>query len=272
MSSHKLLFLSILIFPGSFQTFVYAASKVNIPAGSFLMGCSAKGSICDKDEGVPGGTTVKVNSFKIDRYEVSVSDYRGCIKSGKCSRPKDHKRNKYCNYDAKGRDEHPVNCVDWDQAQQYCGWQGGRLPYEAEWEKAARAGSNTRYSWGQDISCKNAILDDGKTMGSVPNEPDGCGEDRTWKRGSRKPNGYGLYDMYGNAGEWVSNWYAKDAISKLYVNGKLKEPINGQQKLVRGGSWDENKNNLRSSFRNVKPPQSGKAVYGSIGFRCAYDK
>ena len=138
--------------------------------------------------------------------------------------------------------------MDWDQAQQYCAIQGGRLPYEAEWEKAARTGSSSRYPWGQDVSCKNAIPDDGKTMGSVPNEADGCGEDRTWIRGSRQANQYGLFDMHGNAGEWVYNWYAKDAITQLYAKGQLNEPVTGRQKLVRGGSWGENKNNLHSSF------------------------
>lgn len=252
------------------QSIAYAADRVSIPAGSFLMGCSKKDHACDKDEGPAGGTAVKVHKFSIDKNEVSVSDFRACIKSGKCTRPKDHARNKYCNYDAKGRDEHPVNCLDWGQAQAYCASKGGRLPYEAEWEKAARAGSTSRYPWGQEVSCKNAILDDGKTMGSVPKEPDGCGEDRTWERGSRAENNFGLFDMHGNAGEWIYNWYAKDAITQLYAKENLQGPKEGQRKLVRGGSWDENKDNLRSSFRNVKAPKSGDAIYGSIGFRCVY--
>ncbi|HID48504.1 MAG TPA: formylglycine-generating enzyme family protein, partial [Chromatiales bacterium] len=142
--------------------------------------------------------------------------------------------------------------------------------YEAEWEKAARAGSTTRYPWGQQVRCRNTILDDGQTTGSVKGEHDGCGEDRTWPRGSRPANALGLYDMHGNAGEWTMNWYAPDAIVRLYAMGKLDQPTEGQRKVVRGGSWDENRPNLRSSFRNVKPPVSGDAVYGSIGFRCVY--
>ncbi len=248
----------------------FAAEKVTIPGGPFLMGCSLNDKDCDKDEGPAGGTKVNVPTFKIDKYEVSVADYRACIKSGKCTRPKDHARNQYCNYDAQNRDQHPVNCLDWNQAQAYCKAQGGRLPYEAGWEKAARAGSTTRYPWGQEVSCKQAILDDGKTMGSVANEPDGCGEDRSWPRGSRAANQFGLYDMHGNIGEWLHNWYSQDAITKLYANGDLEGPATGKRKLVHGGSWDENRANLRSSFRNVKEPVSGDAVYGSIGFRCVY--
>ena len=247
-----------------------AVETVTIPAGTFAMGCSLNDKNCEKDEGPPGGIPVSVPAFRIDKYEVSVAEYRVCIKVGICTRPKDHQRNKYCNLDAAGRDNHPINCVDFNQALAYCRWKTGRLPYEAEWEKAARGGTTSRYPWGEEVSCKNAILDDGVTMGSVKGEPDGCGEDRTWPRGSRPANHFGLYDMHGNAGEWTMNWYAPDAIAALYAKGKLAGPLLGKQRVVRGGSWDENRPNLRSSFRNVKPPLSGKAVYGSIGFRCAY--
>lgn len=246
------------------------SKTVTIPAGSFMMGCSVGDAACENDEGPAGGMKVHVPAFKIERHEVSVADYQACLDAGQCKRPKDHQRNKYCNLGAEGRGAHPVNCVDWQQALDYCRWQGGRLPYEAEWEKAARAGTGSRYPWGQEVSCKNAILDDGVTMGSVPNEPDGCGEDRTWARGSREANAYGLFDMHGNAGEWQMNWYARDGIAQ-YAAGDLMGPSDGRQRLVRGGSWDENRGNLRSSFRNVKPPVSGRSVYGSIGFRCAYD-
>jgi len=112
----------------------------------------------------------------------------------------------------------------------------------------------------------------GKTTGSVKGELDGCGEDRTWNRGERKAKAFGLHDMHGNAGEWRLNWYAAGAITKYYAKGKLAFPKDGARKLVRGGSWDENRENLRSSFRNVKLPDSGQGVYGSIGFRCVYDK
>ena len=249
----------------------YAASEsVLIDGGVFQMGCSVDDTDCENDEGSQGGVTVNVPAFQLDINEVSVAEYNACISAGKCQRPKDFQRNKYCNIGAVGRDDHPANCVDWQQALDYCHWKGGRLPLEAEWEKAARGESVRRYPWGQNVSCKHAILDDGVTMGSVPNEPDGCGEDRTWPRGSRAANSLGLNDMHGNAGEWTMNWYEKDALAR-YAKGDLVGPSSGRQRVVRGGSWDENTNNLRSSFRNVKPPVSGRGIYGSIGFRCAYD-
>ncbi|WP_415911482.1 formylglycine-generating enzyme family protein [Neptuniibacter sp. QD37_11] len=261
----------VAVLLSGFTSGVFAeSSKIQIDAGKFQMGCSQGDKDCENDEGEPGGTAVHVPTFLIDKHEVTVAEYQACIEAGNCQRPKDHKRNKYCNLGAEGRGNHPINCVDWQQALDFCQTKGGRLPFEAEWEKAARANTLTRYPWGQEVSCKQAILDDGKTMGSVPNEPDGCGEDRTWPIGSHAENAYGLHDMHGNTGEWTMNWYAKNGLER-YANGDLFGPDQGRQRVVRGGSWDEHKANLRSSFRNVKPPISGRSVYGSIGFRCAYD-
>lgn len=248
-----------------------AADRIMVKNGPFAMGCSKGDPDCEKDEGRPGGVQVAVPAFLIDSREVTVADYRRCMKAGKCNRPKDFQRNKYCNLGAPGRENHPINCVDWQQAVDYCAFVGGRLPYEAEWEKAARGGTTSRYPWGQTATCREAIHDDGKTTGSVPNEHDGCGEDRSWPVASRPANPLGLYDMHGNAGEWTANWYSPNGLTR-YATGDLKGPASGRQRVVRGGSWDENSPNLRSSFRNVKPPVSGDSVYGSIGFRCAYDK
>lgn len=247
------------------------AAPVAVPPGSFNMGCSVGDDACESDEGPVGGTPVHVPGFRIDRYEVRVDEFRSCVSAGSCGTPLTHADNKYCNYAAHGRDDHPVNCVDWDQAAAYCAWRSGRLPLEAEWEKAARAGSLTRFPWGEQVSCGEAILDDGVTTGSAGDERDGCGEDRTWAVGSRGVNALDLFDMHGNVGEWTANWYAPDAIAAHYANGDLTGPGPSPQRVVRGGSWDEDRMNLRSSFRNTKPPAQNGAIYGSIGFRCAYD-
>ena len=249
----------------------WAAGQVDVPAGSFQMGCSLGDKGCDQDEGPVGGIAVEVPAFRIDTHEVTVAGYQDCMKAGKCVRPNDHALNQYCNLGAEGRNGHPMNCVDWGDAVAYCQWRGMRLPREAEWEKAARAGSRTAFPWGDEVSCKQAILDDGVTRGSKGDEMDGCGEDRTWPVGSRPANALGLYDMHGNAGEWTATWYAPDAIGAMYAKGNLDGPADGARKIIRGGSWDENRPNLRSSFRNVKPPVSGDAIYGSLGFRCVAD-
>lgn len=247
------------------------AATTLVPAGEFFMGCSRNDQGCDADEGPAGGVRVHVGDFRIQRYEVSVAEYRRCVAAGACSRPKDHKRNRYCNFDAPGRDDHPLNCVDWHQAQTYCTWLGGRLPYEAEWEKAARAGTRDPYPWGPaPATCAQAVMDDQRTRGSVAGEHDGCGEDRTWPRGSRPPNGYGLYDMHGGVAEWVYNWYAPDAHSRYYAGGRLAAPADGERKTIRGGAWDEQAWALTSSSRWAKPPRGHPSLYGSNGFRCVF--
>lgn len=211
-----------LLFMTVFAQAAAAENMVTIPAGSFNMGCSKGDTLCERDE--KPVVKVSVPAFLLDVKEVTVAEYRTCVSSGKCQSPKTHgspkthSRNKYCNYDAPKRDAHPVNCIDWADAQTFCSSQGKRLPREAEWEKAARAGSNTPYAWGRNASCQTAIANDGRATGSVRGEMDGCGEDSTWPVASRSPNAWGLYDMHGNAGEWVSNGYAPDALAH-YAGG-----------------------------------------------------
>jgi len=243
------------------------AERIEVPAGAFQMGCSQADPQCEADEGPVGGTAVAVPAFRIDRHEVTVGEYRDCVAKGRCSEPLSFSRNKYCNYDAPGREDHPVNCIDWSQAVAYCAAHDGRLPYEAEWEKAARAGTSTAYPWGNSVGCEQAILD---PLSPAPSqrEPDGCFKDSTWPVGSRPANPLGLFDMHGNVGEWTANWYAPDAITRYYAKDDVAAPSAGARRVVRGGSWDENRPNLRSSFRNVKTPEQGGAIYGSIGFRC----
>ena len=247
-----------------------AAEMKKIAAGKFRMGCSHNDQHCESDEGKPGGVSVTVPAFYIDTHEVSVAEYRACVEANQCALPKTHTRNKYCNYGAPGRDEYPVNCVDWPDAANYCAKQGKRLPLEAEWDKAARGGTDAIYIWGKAPTCADAVFDDGKTIGSVQGEMDGCGEDRTWAVGTRPANPYGLHDMFGNVSEWVQNWYNADAL-QTYAKGDLKGPRTGQRKVIRGGAWDETQAAQRSASRYAKTPISGAAVWGSNGFRCALD-
>ena len=160
------------------------ATRVTIPAGSFQLGCSQGDLNCHDDEGQPGGVKVHVPEFSIDTQETSVAEYRQCVTEKQCERPFTFRKVHYCNYDAPGRDNYPLNCVNWQQAYQYCQWKGGRLAYEAEWEKAARAGTSTRYFWGNESAdCTKAVMDNGKP-GRPDHLTDGCWRDLSWPRNS----------------------------------------------------------------------------------------
>src|SRR5262249_33048753 len=132
------------------------------PKGTFFMGCNERvDTECDDDE--KPGRRVNVGAFQIDKTEVTVEQYGKCVKAGACNSKgltmpywgrdeepaREHPEGaKECNWGKTGRERHPINCVDWEQARTYCAWAGKRLPMEAEWEKAARGTDGRKYSWG----------------------------------------------------------------------------------------------------------------------------
>ncbi len=242
--------------------------KVLVPAGSFRVGCSVGDGLCGVDEGPKGGVLVSVPAFYIDISEVSVAEYRNCVEASACKIPFTYKRTHYCNYDAPGRDEYPVNCVNWQQASNYCRWQGGRLAFEVEWEKAARAGTSNAHPWGsQPASCERAVMDPGKP-GEKDTETDGCWRDLTWPRNSFPANQLGLYDMVGGLSEWVMDWYTVDLHLNFYQKGRLLGPEKGELKVIKGGAWDEKFWAQRVSNRFAKPVKGNPDLYGSNGIRC----
>lgn len=245
---------------------------VHVPAGPFRMGCSTGDVLCEADEGPEGGVRVDVHGFYIDRSETSVAEFRACVEAGACERPFDYRRTHYCNYDAPGRDDHPVNCVNWNLANHYCTWRGARLAWEAEWEKAARAGTHTPYWWGYaPADCTRAVIDPGGPE-QPDTETDGCWRDLSWPRNQFPANPLGLYDMIGGTSEWVANWYAEDAYVRLYAAGDLRGPAMGVRKVIKAGSWDEKHRAQRVSNRFSKPVTGNRDLYGSNGIRCAMDE
>ncbi len=242
--------------------------QVRIPAGPFTFGCSAEDTRCDPDEGIPGGTTIDVPEFAIDTQETSVAEYRQCVDAGACERPYDYRRTHYCNFNAPGRDDYPINCVNWQLAYDYCVWRGGRLAYEIEWEKAARGGTTTPHFWGNErADCSRAVMDPGK-RGDLNRETDGCWRDLSWPRNSFPPNPFGLYDVIGGTSEWVMDWYDADSHTTHYAQGKLTGPAEGTKKVIKGGSWDEKFWAQRVSNRFSKPITGNPDLYGSNGIRC----
>jgi formylglycine-generating enzyme required for sulfatase activity/tetratricopeptide (TPR) repeat protein len=163
-------------------------------------------------------------------------------------------------------ENHPVALVTWYGADAYCRWvtlDQGRLPTEAEWEKAARGGLIQQlYPWGNQFpSCDTGTISDAQYRA--------CGEESTLTTapvGSFQPNGYGLYDIAGNVWEWVADWYAEDYYSTLPNNSTNPTgPLRGTQRVWRGGAWNSSFEYLRVAARSQSAPAFTLNV---VGFRC----
>lgn len=229
------------------------AAMVLVDAGEFLMGDS-KGLVPEQPQ-----HTVNLDAFYIDKFEVTNKLYQACVDEGVCQPP----YQTYFSENSPGRDyygsaayeNYPVVYVDWNMAKAYCEWRGARLPTEAEWEKAARGTEALKYPWGKDIACQNAnyarCVNQTTEVGIYP---DGVSP-------------YGAFDMSGNVWEWVSDWYAENYYSNSPVNNPTG-PISGQSRVVRGGAWNKDINNI-TTFRR----SNWGATYNTwdIGIRCAGD-
>ena len=161
-----------------------------IPGGSFVMGCALND--CEGFEKPPH--RVIVNPFQMMKSEVTVGMYRRCVENAECY-PNDDDQ---CNWDQSGREDHPINCVGYYSAKEYCEYVGGRLPSESEWEYAARGTDGRIYPWGNErASCRYAVMSEG---GSYADMSNGCGREDTWpvcqKAAGNSP--FGLCDMAGN--------------------------------------------------------------------------
>ncbi|MBI5241359.1 MAG: SUMF1/EgtB/PvdO family nonheme iron enzyme [Elusimicrobia bacterium] len=153
-------------------------------------------------------------------------------------------------------DDHPVVNVSWEDARACCAWDGGRLPTEAEWERAARAGTETRYPFGDDES----------RLGEHAWFRDNSGR-QTQPVARKAPNPFGLYDMLGNVWEWVADWYGPG----YYAASPEQDPRGpgaGSWRVMRGGSWSLFDVLCRPAARNRLAP---KLRGLNLGFRCARD-
>lgn len=260
---------------------------VFIPAGTFMMGTTEddlKKVLKMSDSYMPGLpakklTTemprhqVNVGAFWIGQYEVTNSQYRKF--RGK------HSSGSHDGISVNG-DHHPVVMTSWDAAREYAEWltremnQNFRLPTEAEWEYACRAGTDSLFFWGDDeliiYQYANGADQSGanisQNVGSMARTKWTDGYPRTAPVGSFKPNPWGLYDMIGNANEWCED---------CFVNNYLQAPTDGSavkkgedNKVLRGGKWRDTPMFLRNASRGENGWGRGTKDHAT-GFRLAMD-
>jgi formylglycine-generating enzyme required for sulfatase activity len=201
-----------------------------IPPGKFTLGCSAGDRECWADEQPPTEITI-TKGFYLGQTEVTQAAFMRVLKNNPSG--------------TKG-DTLPVGAVHWNLADRYCRFIGGRLPTSAEWEYAARAGSNApRYDDLDKIAWYG-----GNSGGNAH------------PVAQKEPNAFGLYDTVGNAIEWVSGWYGAYS---LYDHTDPKGP-DGEYREARGGGWWDSPRLVRVSYRTNADPNDADL---NMGFRCA---
>ncbi len=254
-----------------------------IPSGDFGRGCNeAADKECAYNENPY--KQVYLSAYYLDRHEVTADEYKECVSAGVCKSEgltmpyyldKELPDSAWaCNWNNSGRGNHPINCIPWQYAADYCQWAGKRLPTEAEWEKGARGTDGRKYSWGNegyaDTEMVANIADEtakkkesGLTIAT--GYDDGYFTTSPVEAYPRGKSPYGLYDMIGNVWEWTDDWYE----SNYYSMGPIKNPHNTnvkQHRVLRGGSWETSPSLARVSFRSWDI-LSNRSDYN--GFRCA---
>jgi len=213
-----------------------ASDMVYLQGGDFLMGDDS-GKTSERPV-----HTVTLSPFYIDACEVTVRQYAVFLEETGRETPAFW-------HPELDRPDDPVVGVSWYDAAAYAAWAGKRLPTEAEWEFAARGGKpGTTFPWGDDPDRKHANF---SSPGIAP-----------VKR--FEPNGYGIYDMAGNVWEWCSDWY-DETYYQVSPGGNPKGPVTGAFKILRGGAWYSNEEQVRTANRYYALPDSSSF---HNGFRC----
>jgi formylglycine-generating enzyme required for sulfatase activity len=220
---------------------------VLIPAGEFTMG--ANGWVYTEQP----VHHVYLDAFKLDVHKITTSQYAKFLEATGRNQPY-----KWEEVILERDGDRPVVGVDWHDADAYCRWEGKRLPTEAEWEKAARGIDGRLYPWGNEKpTSQHANFGKDEWEGYETLSP------KMYLAAGRSP--YGIYDLAGNAWEWVADWME----SSYYETSPNRNPVgpsSGQTKVIRGGSWGDDPATIRSTARFGSDPAKKDNV---TGFRCA---
>ena len=222
---------------------VDGATYVSVPAGEFAMGSD------DDYADVAPTHTIFLDPYWIMEREVTNAQYAACLAAGGCTASPANDL-----WDDPVGANHPVTNVDWNQAVDYADWVGGRLPTEAEWEKAARGPNGFTYPWGEELPNELLANVDAPTGDTMPvgSYADGASP-------------YGALDMAGNVEEWVADWYGQDYYAESPENNPQgAESSRPPLKVLRGGSFQHDRFDVRSSVRGRANPET---KYGTVGFR-----
>jgi formylglycine-generating enzyme required for sulfatase activity len=229
-----------------------------IQAGEFMMGSLPGEGTSDEHP----RHRVSVSAFFMDAHEVTNKQFKEFLDStgydGRKDADSDYLKDWKNGTYPIGEDNHPIIWVSWKNAQAYARWADKRLPTEAEWEFACRAGTDTTYFTGNSISYDDANYE-------------GVGGKDKWNGtapvGDFSPNPWGLYDMHGNVWEWCNDWYDENYYATS-PESNPQGPNSGRTRVFRGGAWTSSEVDIRSSNRGEFIPD-GTANYA--GFRCVKD-
>ncbi len=241
---------------------------MSIPAGTFTMGCTAGDKNCNSDE--KPAHKVTLDGFRMSRYEITNAQY--CVFLNEKKKHNGTKIWVEIDHTASGitlenevyspkpgKEHQPVVKVTWYGATSYCLWLSKktgkkyRLPTEAQWEYAARGGTSHIYAGSSNVNRVACYYENTRQICAV--------------NSTRKPNGYGLYDMSGNVWEWCADWYKEKHYAKK--TSPQKGPSSGSKRVLRGGAWTEDEPTCRVSHRSWYYPTYSS---NNLGFRCVVNE
>jgi formylglycine-generating enzyme required for sulfatase activity len=251
-----------------------------VAPGKFTRGCNASENSAMSPNNCPtyaqpAHEVTLSRGFCLSRTELSVAQYRACVVAGRCPKPPPDAAGgcpqavlTYREQADMMSENLPMNCLLWPEAQAACGYQGGRLPTEAEWEKGARGSDERRYAWGEEapMTCGKGV--NWGASGDCQGKPWAVGSAQDGEQGASAAF---AYDMAGNLWEWTADWFALAAYATC-KDGCTDPtgPTDGVVRVRRGGSYRSVlPQELRAAYREFHLPEMARS--DMIGVRCAKD-